>query len=168
MDASALFRTLGALGLVLGLLFGALWLVRRMNLRVGGALSGSAVRRLELIERTALDPKRSVALLRRDGREHLILLAPEGHLVIESGIVPDAADRKVQARREADAAAQRREQQEALAAARTEFIRRLHTAVRAAVTQACRARVLLNRIGARHSAFARLVRYNVPPSRDAA
>ena len=37
-----------------------------------------AGRRVELIERLPLDARRSVALIRRDGREHLILLGPEG------------------------------------------------------------------------------------------
>lgn len=124
MDSYSIVRTFGALALILGLMFGALWLVRRFNVRLPGQVGGGAHRRLELVERTALDSKRSVALLRRDGREHLILLAPEGHLVIESGIRMDAADRKAQAEREADADRQRQEREEMLAAAKAEFSRR--------------------------------------------
>lgn len=99
MEAYALLRTLGALGIVLGLLAGALWAVRRFDIRLPGRVSGGSVRRLELVERTPLDGRRSVALLRRDGREHLILLAPEGNLVLETAIIRDAIDEAAEAAR---------------------------------------------------------------------
>jgi hypothetical protein len=87
-DGIALVRALGALLAVLGILCGALWAVRRFNIVLPGAGAGRPDRRLAVVERLSLDPRRSIALLRRDGVEHLILLAPEGHLVIESRISP--------------------------------------------------------------------------------
>ncbi len=84
MDLLSVTRTLGGLGMVLGILWGALWLVRRYDIQLPGRTGMARRSRLELVERLALDPRRSVALLRRDGKEHLILIAPEGHLVIES------------------------------------------------------------------------------------
>jgi flagellar protein FliO/FliZ len=92
MDILSFLRTIGALGMVLGMLTGGLWLVRRYQLRVPqkwlsgfAGLSGqSAPRRLELVERLALDPRRSVVLLRKDGREHMLLIAPEGLLRLET------------------------------------------------------------------------------------
>lgn len=89
-DGFALIRTLGALLTVLGLLAGALWAVRRYGLVLPGAGLARADKRLAVVERLSLDPRRSLALLRRDGVEHLVLLAPEGHLVIESSIVGSA------------------------------------------------------------------------------
>jgi hypothetical protein len=89
-DAIALVRALGALLAVLGILCGALWAVRRFNIVLPGAGAGRPDRRLAVIERLSLDPRRSIALLRRDGVEHLVLLAPEGHLVIESRISASA------------------------------------------------------------------------------
>lgn len=86
MELAALFRTMGALGVVVGLLAAALWAVRHFDLRLPGHGKAGACRRLELVETLAIDPRRSLALIRRDGNEHLILLAPEGHLTIESGI----------------------------------------------------------------------------------
>lgn len=86
-DGIALIRTLGALLTVLGVLAGALWAVRRYNLVLPGTAFARADKRLAVVERLSLDPRRSLALLRRDGVEHLVLLAPEGHLVIESSIV---------------------------------------------------------------------------------
>lgn len=157
MDAYALLRTFGALAIVLGLLFAALWFARRFNLRLPGHTASGGLRRVELVERTVLDAKRSVALLRRDGREHLILLAPEGNLVIESAIRLDAADRKVQAEREVEADARLREQEEALASARAEMARRSRQFAAAAMSTAHRAGTLVKRMHAQRSSFAKLV-----------
>jgi flagellar biogenesis protein FliO len=99
MDTYSLLRTFGSLATVLGMLAGALWIVRRYGIRLPGRVGGGDIQRLELVERTALDGRRSVALLRRDGREHLILLAPEGNVVIEAGIIRDATDLEAEATR---------------------------------------------------------------------
>lgn len=100
MDAYSLLRTLGALAVVLGLLAGALWTVRRYDIGLPGRVSnGGGTRRIEIIERTTLDGRRSVALLRRDGREHLILLSPEGNVMLEAGIIRDEIDHAAEAAR---------------------------------------------------------------------
>lgn len=88
MDLLSMLRTLGALGLVLGMLATALWVVRRYDLKLPGRVTGGGRKRVELVERLAVDAKRSVALIRRDGCEHLILIGPEGHATIETGITP--------------------------------------------------------------------------------
>jgi hypothetical protein len=90
MDILSMLRTLGALGLVLGMLGGALWIVRRYDVKLPGRISGTGRKRVELVERLAVDGKRSIALIRRDGCEHLILIGPEGSVAIETGIVPPA------------------------------------------------------------------------------
>jgi hypothetical protein len=90
MDLLSLLRTLGALGLVLGLLAGALWAVRRYDLNLPGRTSTARRKRIELVERVAIDAKRSIALIRRDGCEHLILTGPDGDVVIETGIAASA------------------------------------------------------------------------------
>lgn len=81
-----MMRTFGALGLVLGMLVGALWVVKRYDIKLPGRVSGSGRKRVELVERLSVDAKRSVALIRRDGCEHLILIGPEGHVTLETGI----------------------------------------------------------------------------------
>jgi flagellar protein FliO/FliZ len=88
MDLLSMLRTLGALGLVLGMLAMGLWFVRRYDLKLPGRVTGGGRKRVELIERLAVDAKRSVALIRRDGCEHLIFIGPEGHATIETGITP--------------------------------------------------------------------------------
>jgi len=87
MDILSLLRTIGALGLVLGMLAGALWVVRRYDLKLPGRVTSTNRRRIEMVERLSIDAKRSVALIRRDNAEHLILISPDGHLTIETGIV---------------------------------------------------------------------------------
>jgi flagellar protein FliO/FliZ len=95
MDILSLLRTLGGLGIVLGLLAGGLWVVRRYDIRLPGRIGGGPARRLELVERLTVDAKRSVALIRRDGCEHLIFIDPSGAVVVETGIpcsLPDHED----------------------------------------------------------------------------
>lgn len=89
MDFLSLLRTIGSLGVVLGMLTGALWLVRRYEIRLPqqwlAGIGGSArPRRLVLVERLAIDSRRSVALIRKDGREHTLLIAPEGLLLLDA------------------------------------------------------------------------------------
>lgn len=95
MEILSVMRTLGALTVVLGLLAGALWVVRHYDLRLPGSVGGHSGRRLELVERLGIDQRRSAVLLRLDGHEHLILLSPEGHLMVET---VDHASREVEAR----------------------------------------------------------------------
>jgi flagellar protein FliO/FliZ len=104
MDLLAMLRMMGALGVVLGLLAGVLWLVRRYDIKLPNRVGGGTVRRLELVERLTLDQRRSVALIRRDGREHLILLGPEGAMLVEAGIISDDRDAAAQQERSIAAA----------------------------------------------------------------
>ncbi|WP_114953969.1 flagellar biosynthetic protein FliO [Sphingosinicella terrae] len=134
MDFLTLLRTLGGLGAVLGMLAFALWAVRRFDIRLPGRVAaGGAGRRLQLIERTSLDSRRSVALLRRDGREHLILLSPEGNLVLETSIVRDEVDAAAEEERlraEAEAMALSKAEMEALRESFSAFVDRTRSGVR--------------------------------------
>ncbi|GFE73405.1 MULTISPECIES: flagellar biosynthetic protein FliO [Novosphingobium] len=94
MDFLSLLRTIGALGVVLGMLVGALWVVRRYDLKLpqkwlngqlfAGLGTDRGERRLELIERLSIDPRRSVVLIRRDYREISLLISPEGVVMLDS------------------------------------------------------------------------------------
>ncbi|EIZ78708.1 hypothetical protein WSK_2756 [Novosphingobium sp. Rr 2-17] len=141
MDLLSLLRTLGGLGVVLGLLAGALWLIRRYDLRLPGRAIGARDRRLELVETLPIDGRRMVALLRRDGREHLVLIAPEGHLILENGVTPDAADHAARDLRRAEreaADAARDERRQAAAQLATESFARLVDRVRTRAASALR------------------------------
>ncbi|WP_246172092.1 FliO/MopB family protein [Nitrospirillum amazonense] len=92
MVTSAAYYVYAALmlGLVLGFILVAGWLVRRFG---GGALSrlpGRTQRRLGVVEAVALDPRRRLVLIRRDGVEHLLLLGGTQDLHLEGPIPPPA------------------------------------------------------------------------------
>jgi flagellar protein FliO/FliZ len=89
MEATEYLRFAAALLVVLGLIGLLAWLARRWQL-AGRPAAGDVERRLAVVEIAALDPRRRLVLVRRDGVEHLLLLGEGGGLVIESGIgAPD-------------------------------------------------------------------------------
>lgn len=86
MELETYFRFLLALILVLGLIGGLTWAARRFGF--GGQLTPNAGKsaRLSVVEVKVLDSRRKLVLLRRDGREHLVLLGPNQDLLVEAGI----------------------------------------------------------------------------------
>ena len=85
MQLADYFSFVLALALVLALILGLAWAVKRFGL--GGALarnlpSGSE-RRLSLVEVLTLDARRKLILIKRDDREHLLLLGVNNDIVIE-------------------------------------------------------------------------------------
>jgi flagellar protein FliO/FliZ len=83
-------RFLLALVAVVALLGLFAWMARRLGLasRVGAA---GGRRRLAVVEAAPIDAKRRLVLLRRDDVEHLVLLGPDGAIVVERGIAPPSA-----------------------------------------------------------------------------
>lgn len=89
MEGALLLRSLGGLLAVLALLATLLWVVRRYDVHLPGRVGGGRRNRLAIIERLTLDPRRCLVLIRQDGCEHLLLLAPEGPMqVARSGDEP--------------------------------------------------------------------------------
>lgn len=87
MDLAEYFRFFAALGFVLVLIGILAALVRRSGLGDRLAVTKtSGERRLDLVEVRPLDAKRKLVLLRRDDREHLVLLGSGSDLLIESDI----------------------------------------------------------------------------------
>jgi flagellar protein FliO/FliZ len=83
------WRFLGALVLVVALIFALAWVAKRLGF--GGRLATArGKRRLGIQEVLSLDSKRRLILLKRDGVEHLILLGLNDDVVVETGIVPPA------------------------------------------------------------------------------
>ena len=97
MDALSLLRMMGALSVVLGLLAGGLWIVRRYEIQLpqkwlSGFSGTGGERRLKMVERLVLDARRSVLLIRKDGAELMLLVAPEGVLQLETAIPVEKSD----------------------------------------------------------------------------
>lgn len=86
IDAVSYLKFLLSLLFVLGLIGGAALLAKRAGLGHRGPIVKGQSKRLAIIESMSLDPKRRVFLIRRDDKEHLILLGGAGEQVIESGL----------------------------------------------------------------------------------
>lgn len=87
MDAFDALRAAGALILVLGMLLGSAWALRRF----GGSLglkSGVQASDLRVVEWRSLDMRRKLAVVRWDGREHLLCIGPAGDCVIAQREAP--------------------------------------------------------------------------------
>lgn len=85
MDFSEIFRFVAALAFILGLIGVCAILARKLGL-VPGATPVGGQRRLGIVEVKAVDAKHRLLLIRRDGKEHLILTGGEHPLLIEAGI----------------------------------------------------------------------------------
>ena len=96
MDLDGYIRFLLALMFVLGLIGLLTWLVRKLG--IGGKVMASGARnrkgkdgaragpRLGVVEAATLDGRRKLVLIRRDDREHLVILGANGETVVEAGI----------------------------------------------------------------------------------
>ncbi|EZP80164.1 Flagellar biogenesis protein precursor [Novosphingobium resinovorum] len=97
MDLFSLVRMLGALMVVLGALVCLLWAVKRYDLtmprkwleKLGNTGND---KRLQVVERLAVDQRRSLVLLRRDDTEFSVLIGPEGVTVLDSTAAPKAVE----------------------------------------------------------------------------
>lgn len=84
MEYETYLRFALALLLVLGLIAIFAWALRRFGF--GGALRADNRRRIQVLETTPLGPRHRLVLIRRDQTEHLLLLGPQGDLVVERGV----------------------------------------------------------------------------------
>jgi flagellar protein FliO/FliZ len=84
IDLLTIARFGAALAFVLLLIGGVAWLMRRyLNT---GAIGSAARRRLGVVESTMLDGKSRLVLVRRDDKEHLLVIGPASTTVVEAGI----------------------------------------------------------------------------------
>jgi flagellar protein FliO/FliZ len=84
LEFTQLMRFAAALVFVLALMAGLALVMRRLG--EGRHTLPPRQRRLKIIETLPLDSRRRLVLLRRDGREHLVILGHNADTVIESGI----------------------------------------------------------------------------------
>jgi flagellar protein FliO/FliZ len=91
MEGPTLLRAVSALLIVLAMLGGFAWLLKRYGhkLNLVGPMVPGKNKRLAIVESLVLDPRRRLLLIRRDQVEHLVLIAHDGQLVVERGIPTD-------------------------------------------------------------------------------
>jgi flagellar protein FliO/FliZ len=84
-DALLLFKSLSGFVFVLALMLLLSWVFKK----AGGVpvLKKGDRRRLKVVETLPIDHKRRLVLVRRDDKEHLLVLGPETETVVEAGIV---------------------------------------------------------------------------------
>ena len=92
MDVLDFARYFAALLLVLGLIGAAGLATRKFGLP--GLAKPANTRRLQIVETLMLSPRQRLAIVRRDGVEHLVLIGQNGACVIEAGITPVPAETK--------------------------------------------------------------------------
>ena len=90
MDIFNALKAIAALAFVLGILLGFAWLLRRYGSSLGIKI-GQTVSDLQVVEWRALDMRRKLAVVRWDGREHLLVLGPTGDLLVANRAAPPPA-----------------------------------------------------------------------------
>ncbi len=80
-----LVKFISAFVLVIAAMLGLAWVLKRAGL-AGHVLKVGQKRRLQVVESMPVDHRRRLMLVRRDDREHLILLGPDHAQVIETDI----------------------------------------------------------------------------------
>jgi flagellar protein FliO/FliZ len=84
IDLALYVKFVLALAFVIVLILAATWGVKKLY-RFSGSMRGSA-RRLAILEVQAVDTRRRLILVRRDNREHLLLIGGETDIVVERDI----------------------------------------------------------------------------------
>jgi flagellar protein FliO/FliZ len=84
ISAAQLAKFAAALILVLAMMAGLGMIMRRFA--SSHAFAASERKRLRIVESLPIDGRRRAVLIRRDDREHLIILGANGETVVETGI----------------------------------------------------------------------------------
>jgi len=92
MDTLGLLRAVAALIFVLGLIGAAAWAARRFGPSLGLSAKPKAGRSLGVLESLQLDARHRLVLVRRDDRQHLLLIGPNHSTVVEGSIASVVAD----------------------------------------------------------------------------
>lgn len=87
MEYIDIARYLGALLVVLALLGLAALAARRYG--VPGVVKANAVRRLSVVESMMIGPRQKLLLVRKDNREHLLFIGPQGTTLVDNSNAPE-------------------------------------------------------------------------------
>lgn len=97
MELSEIFRFVASLVFIIGLIGLCAFAAKKLGLASGGITSTGNQKRLAIVEVKVIDGKHRLVLMRRDNKEHLVLLGGEQDLLIESGIdAPEVPEAEIQ------------------------------------------------------------------------
>ena len=86
MESNEIIRFISALVLVVSLM-GILWLIlKKMGINGTLPLNQGQKRRLQVVEMLPLTNSHKAVLLRRDDKDHLVILSSNGETVVETSI----------------------------------------------------------------------------------
>jgi len=88
MDVLLYLKFLSGFVFVIALMLLLSWVLKKAG-GVGGALLQKSEKRLKIVEFLPLDHKHRLVLVRRDNREHLLVIGPESETVVETGIIAE-------------------------------------------------------------------------------
>jgi len=97
MDYQDYLKFLAALILVLSLMGGLAFILKKLGYGQGSILSpklSKNQKRLKIVEILPLDARRKAVLLQRDDTQHLVLLSSSGETVVETNIKAPADAKK--------------------------------------------------------------------------
>lgn len=89
LDPVMFFKFVAAFVFVISLMLLFSWGMKKLGL-ADTVRPGTGKKRLKVVEHLSIDTRRRLVLLRRDDREHLVLLGPSGDVVVETGIAAPA------------------------------------------------------------------------------
>lgn len=96
MEFSEIFRFVASLVFIVGLIGACAYGAKKLGLATGGLTATGNQKRLSIIEVKVVDAKHRLVLMRRDNKEHLVLLGGEQNLLIEAGIdAPEVTEEEI-------------------------------------------------------------------------
>ncbi len=85
-DLPQIVRLLIALAVVVGLMGGLAFVLKKLGLATPQSIKTSDRRRLKIVESLPLDARRRLMIIQCDGQEHLIIVGANSETVIQSNI----------------------------------------------------------------------------------
>ncbi len=85
MDWPLIIKGIAAFSFVIALMLLLSWFLKKIGLS-GPVNVSKGPKRLSVVDHTPLDHRRRLVLIRRDDREHLIILGPNGETLVEKDI----------------------------------------------------------------------------------
>jgi len=92
MDLYTALRAISALCIVLAMIWGGLWLLRRYGGQILPTAPAKAEKQMSILETLNLPPRHKLVRVANGGREHVLLLGPDGSFELSAGTPPGAAE----------------------------------------------------------------------------